>query len=166
MICCVTGHRPKGFPFPYKCTSTAYKSYQQAVKSKVAELVARGFTVFVVGMAQGADMDFAEAVLAQRQKGAEIVLEAAIPCPDQTKGWGIKEKMRYKAILKKCAEKTLVSDTYHNACMQKRNMYMVDRSDLVIAIWNGERHGGTWNTISYAKKQGKPIEFICLKEFC
>ena len=163
MICCVTGHRPKGFPFPYGRASANYRSYQLAVKNKVQELIARGFTVFLVGMAQGADMDFAEAVLAER--GCELALEAAIPCPNQTRGWGIKEKLRYHAILKRCTDKHLISNAYHNGCMQERNAYMVDRADLVIAIWNGERHGGTWNTISYAKRKGKLIEYIYLADF-
>lgn len=32
-----------------------------------------------------------------------------------------------------------------------RNEYMVDRSRLVVAFWNGEK-GGTWQTIQYALK--------------
>ena len=165
MVCCVTGHRPKGFPFPYDNTSSAYKDYLLALEKKVQDLIARGFDVFLVGMAQGVDMDFAAAVLNEKKHNDAITLEAAIPCPDQTRGWGIKEKLRYRSILRHCTGKKLVSSTYHNGCMQARNMYMVDRADLVIAVWNGERHGGTWNTISYAKKQGKPIEYIYLKDF-
>ena len=41
--------------------------------------------------------------------------------------------------------------------MQKRNEYMVDKSDLVIAFWNGEESGGTWNTINYAERKGKQL---------
>lgn len=48
--------------------------------------------------------------------------------------------------------------------MQKRNEYMVDKSDLVFAIWNRERLGGTWNTIKYAVKKGKSIRYIMLNE--
>jgi hypothetical protein len=33
-----------------------------------------------------------------------------------------------------------------------RNEYMVDRSRVVVAFWNGEK-GGTWQTIQYSLKQ-------------
>lgn len=39
--------------------------------------------------------------------------------------------------------------------MQKRNEYMVDKSDLVLVIWNGEMRGEIWNTINYARSKGK-----------
>ncbi len=48
--------------------------------------------------------------------------------------------------------------------MQKRNEYMVDKSNLVLAIWNGDKSGGTWNTIKYAMKKGKNIRYIMLNE--
>jgi len=40
--------------------------------------------------------------------------------------------------------------------MQQRNKWMVDGSDLVVALWNGT-DGGTANCIKYANKVGKPV---------
>ena len=40
--------------------------------------------------------------------------------------------------------------------MQKRNVYMVDHSDYVVAVWDGTR-SGTGNTVEYAKTKGKGI---------
>jgi uncharacterized phage-like protein YoqJ len=42
---------------------------------------------------------------------------------------------------------------YHPAKMQKRNEYMVDNSDFVIAVFDGEQKGGTFNCIKYALNQ-------------
>ena len=39
---------------------------------------------------------------------------------------------------------------------------MVDRSDLVFAIWNGKEEGGTWDTIKYARSKGKEIRYLML----
>ena len=44
--------------------------------------------------------------------------------------------------------------------VQVRNKYMVDNSDMVIACWNGDCIGGTWNTIRYAMNNNKII--ICI----
>ena len=41
---------------------------------------------------------------------------------------------------------------------------MVDKSDIVLAIWNGEKIGGTWYTINYALKKGKTVKYIYLCE--
>jgi uncharacterized phage-like protein YoqJ len=40
--------------------------------------------------------------------------------------------------------------------MQKRNEYMVDKCDKLLAVWNGTT-GGTHNCIKYAKSKGKEI---------
>ncbi len=39
---------------------------------------------------------------------------------------------------------------------------MVDKSELVIAEFNGIEKGGTWYTINYAKKTNTAIELIDL----
>lgn len=38
-----------------------------------------------------------------------------------------------------------------------RNHWMVDNSDGLIAVWNGDYRSGTGECLTYAKKQGKPI---------
>ena len=48
--------------------------------------------------------------------------------------------------------------------MLERNRYMVDRSDYVLAVWNGKQHGGTWYTMGYAIKQQKQLEILRLDE--
>ena len=48
--------------------------------------------------------------------------------------------------------------------MLKRNRYMVDKSELVIAVFNGTKSGGTWYTINYARRSGKQVEIIDLNK--
>ncbi len=112
-------------------------------------------------MALGVDMDFAEIVLKLRNK-YPIKLECAIPCPDQTLKWNDKDKLRYDGILKRADSVNLISERYTPECMLKRNRYMVDKSELVIAVFNGAKTGGTWCTIEYAKSRNKTIELIDL----
>lgn len=47
-------------------------------------------------------------------------------------------------------------DLYGRAAPLKRNEQMVDISDAVLAVWDGQSRG-TQYTISYAKKVNKPI---------
>ena len=48
--------------------------------------------------------------------------------------------------------------------MQKRNEYMVDQSDFVIVVWNGEKQGGTYQTFQYAQRKKKPFMIIDLHD--
>ena len=43
--------------------------------------------------------------------------------------------------------------------MEKRNRYMVDHADLLIAVWDG-RPSGTGKTVQYTQQQGKPALVI------
>ena len=42
---------------------------------------------------------------------------------------------------------------------KKRNEYMVDNSDYVIAVWNG-KPSGTGNTVKYARKNNKMVLLV------
>lgn len=48
--------------------------------------------------------------------------------------------------------------------MNKRNQYMVDQSDFIIAVWNG-KPSGTGKTIKYAKDKNKIIVIINSESF-
>lgn len=158
--CCCTGHRPKGFPFRYGIDRQRHKKYLQALERKIELAITEyGITDFISGMALGADLDFAEIVLKLRNK-YPVTLECAIPCPDQTLKWNVKDRLRYERIVKKADKVTLISERYTADCMLKRNRYMVDKSGLIIAVFNGIEKGGTRYTIKYAQSKHKPIELI------
>ncbi len=160
--CCCTGHRPKGFPFQYGIDGQKHTAYIQELEQKIKLAITEyGITTFISGMALGVDMDFAEIVLKLRKK-YPITLECAIPCPDQTLKWNDKDRLRNESILKRADVITLVSERYTANCMLKRNRYMVDKSDLVIAVFSGIQKGGTWYTIKYAKSKNIIIELIDL----
>lgn len=45
-----------------------------------------------------------------------------------------------------------------------RDKYMVDNCDLLIAVWDGMKVGGTWLTVNYAQKIGRPVIFYNFKK--
>ena len=164
--CCCTGHRPKGFPYPYGIDEQKHKEYLLRLKQKILIAVNDyGITHFISGMALGVDMDFAEIVLNLRdEERYPVTLECAIPCPDQALKWNAKDKLRYESILIRADEINLISNRYTPDCMLKRNRYMIDNSEIVIAAFNGIEKGGTWYTINYAKKENKTILLVDLRK--
>ena len=81
MICCVTGHRPKGFPFSRSSDGCEYTEYMDSLYREIEFLIKEGYVDFITGMADGADIDFAECVLTLRTSYEQITLEAALPYP-------------------------------------------------------------------------------------
>lgn len=164
MVCCVTGHRPKGFPFLYGSECIENDEYSTLLEMEIRHLIHKGYLDFISGMAEGADIDFAKKVLALREEYEFISLEAALPCPVSMPLKPADFHYDREEILGQSNKITVLAPHYYRGCMQKRNRYMVDKSDIVLAIWNGEKKGGTWDTIKYAQKQGKQIRYIMLKE--
>lgn len=50
-----------------------------------------------------------------------------------------------------------VSREYHDGCMLERNRYLVDHAACLLAVYNGERRGGTAMTVRYAGERGRRI---------
>ena len=59
-------------------------------------------------------------------------------------------------IIKKADFVKEINDHYFTGCYQVRNEWMVDRSNLVIAVFNGQK-SGTKNTVDYAKRKGVKV---------
>ncbi len=59
----------------------------------------------------------------------------------------VQQRERYFDIASKCNKETLIQNHYTADCMQKRNRYMVDQAEYIIAVWDG-RPSGTGNTES------------------
>ena len=110
-------------------------------------------------MALGCDIYCAEAVIKLKEMHGDITLEAAIPYSGQADNWGEYNRRRYERILSLCDKTTVIQESYSPSCMMRRNRYMVDRSSVLVACYDG-KPGGTWNTIRYA--MDKDVEVIQL----
>ena len=53
-----------------------------------------------------------------------------------------------------------VSEVWRRGVDRKRDRMMVNDCDVLLAVWDGIKKGGTWETIKYAMKKGKPIIFF------
>jgi len=157
----ITGHRPNKLNNDYDLTSPLVKKIKFEIQHIITQSNQPGSNLeLITGMALGIDTLFA--LLAIENK---IPFIAAIPCKDQEKMWVQKSKDLYQSILKNklCSIQMVSFKEYDLDCMNKRNEWMVDNCDLLIAVWDGIS-GGTANCIKYAVKKKKQIIYIDLKE--
>ena len=155
--CAFTGHRPQSLPFGFNETDERCVALKQTLRSEIIKLIENeGVTHFISGMAIGVDMYAAEIVLGLKASYPGITLESAIPCETQAAKWNEELRDRYFEIASKCDKETLIQKHYTADCMHKRNRYMVDQEDYIIAVWDG-RPSGTGKTVQYAQRQGKPV---------
>lgn len=158
LTCCFTGHRPKNLPWGYNKDDIRWFKLQNIIMKEIEKLVDEGYTHFISGMAQGIDIWCAKVVLNLKKDHPEITLECAVPCRSQSKKWPDEDKYEYYYILKNADKVTLISDKYTKTCMQDRNKYMVDNSDLVLAVYDKTQDkSGTAQTIRYAKEKNKKL---------
>ena len=162
VTCCFTGHRPDKLPWGTDESDPRYLAAKEALVNALERAYKAGYRHFICGMARGADLYFAEAVVALRGRFADITLEGARPCETQADAWPEEERQRYYKILDQCDYETLVQHHYDRGCMMRRNRYMVDRASRIIAVYDGVPKGGTAQTLAYALRKGLETDIISI----
>lgn len=70
------------------------------------------------------------------------------------------QKEHINALLDACAEVIVIQEEYRPSVYSKRNRYMVEHSDRVIAVYDGREKGGTVKTIRFAHQFRKQLREI------
>ena len=158
--CAFTGHRPHKFPWRYDETDSRCVALKAVLSEQIAMLVNTGFTQFLSGMAEATDTWSALSILGLREKNPAIKLHCILPCKEQADKWSASSRDRYHSILDRADSIVYVSRAYHKNCMLDRNRFLVDPAAVLLAVYNGERRGGTAATMRYAQKMGREIVVI------
>lgn len=144
-ICAFTGHR----------NLNEYCLDYKLLDRVVINLLKTGTTGFLCGMALGFDIAAAESVLSYKDDyGAKLT--ACLPCADQCHGFSERSKQKYFEVLERCDEVITLAPSYFSGCMHARDRYMVENSEILVSFLR-KQSGGTFYTVSYAKKLGKKI---------
>ena len=143
--CCFTGHRPDKMEL-------GEKEIKPLLEKAIDDAITDGYVTFITGMAMGTDIWAAEIVLERKKRNKDLHLICALPHPNFESRRSITEKMRFSKIIKNADLVKEINDHYFTGCYQVRNEWMVDRSNLVIAVFNGQK-SGTKNTVDYAKRE-------------
>lgn len=161
--CCCVGHNPQCFPFRYGCDGQKHAEYLFRLLNKI-ELAVSGYgiTRFISGLGLGAELDFAELVLALR--GAYGIALGCVPYRGQTENYKPRDRARYENIMKKADFNIDIFQSGAPDSDMMRLRYIVDNSDLVIGVYSGVLRKGKRYALNYAYITGKPVELIDLRE--
>ena len=161
--CAFTGHREGKLPWKGDEGDPRCVALKRYIFDAAEAVYRDGARHFLCGMATGCDMYFCEAVLELREEHPELTIEAAIPYECQSEQWPAALRRRYDRLVVECDFQTVVSRAYTPDCMMRRNRYMVDAADWLIAAYNG-MPGGTRATILYAMRTGKRVIQLPIQE--
>ena len=158
--CAFTGHRPQKLPFGLNEEDARCTALKEKLRKQIINLVENeNVTHFISGMALGTDLMAAEIVLDLKVSYPGITLESAIPCETQAVKWTVSQRERYYDIAAQCDKETMLQSHYTPDCMDKRNRYMVDHADFILAVWNG-KPSGTGRTVTYARGKNRTVIVI------
>lgn len=146
--CCVTGHR--------QIPQEQWADVENALRVEVRRAIEDGYVHFISGFARGADLMFAAAVAEQKQRYPGITLEAALPYAGRLDT----PDARFHELLMSCDAVNVACQCYVPYCFEQRNRYMVENSQLVIAVFDGRSSGGTAMTLRYARRLGREIRLV------
>ncbi len=155
--CAFTGHRPHKLPWRYNEADGRCLTLKAALSEQITRLVDAGMTDFYSGGADGVDCWASLIVLELRKKNPALRLHLILPHEGQADKWSDSAQERYHSILEKADSVEYVSREYYDGCMLDRNHRLVEAAGTLLAVYNGERRGGTAATVRYARKLDRRI---------
>ncbi len=144
--CCFSGHRPEKL----KAGPETVKAWLEA---RIDEAIADGYVTFITGMGMGADIWAGEILVRKKEKNPQLHLIAAAPYPTFSYRWNETWKKAYQDLWKKADLRIEVCKAFDNDAFEKRNIWMVNHANRLIAYYNGDE-GSTRRIIDYARQQG------------
>lgn len=152
MMIAITGHRPGklGGYRPKNPTEVGIRNKLGDILSR-AKLRYRDQLSIISGMALGVDTWWAEAAL-----GRDIPVHAYIPFEGQQRKWPRESQDQYWDLL----DQIQTTGTVRYVCdpgyaawkLMERNKAMVRDCDVLVAVWDGLKTGGTYHCISWAQE--------------
>lgn len=159
-----TGHRPNKL-YGYNLKHPKYLELNKLLESMLEEKIKDGYDTFITGGALGFDTVAFLSVKNLKKKYPHIKNIMAIPFKNQYIKWNEYDRRLY-ATMKTIADEIVYVDTldyykrtntvegeFHSNKLKIRNEYMIDNSDFLIALWDGDYKSGTGHCVNYAKKK-------------
>lgn len=90
------------------------------------------------------------------------MLVVVLPFEGHDAKWDERSKRRMDFLRQMCSECVVIGTEDCRESYIKRNCYMVDQADYLVAVYDNERNlrSGTMQTVRYAEKKKLPIILI------
>ncbi len=98
-----------------------------------------------------------EQALAKAALELDVPFTVAIPYPGRDNVLKKDSLVLYYELLAKAEEVFQISDTYCDTAVMECNCWRVDRADALLALWDYEFFGETFQVIDYALKNNKEV---------
>lgn len=166
-VCAFTGHRPGRFAFGYEQEHPDCTRLKNAIGKTIATLGAERCDHLYQRYGAGSrSLGGTGSSAAERGISGRLRLIAVQPCADQPQRWPHAAQREYQDILACCDERVCLHDHYTPHCMMERNRWMVDRADILLAVYDGSAGGGTAATVRYAQNKQKEIWLLDPDTLC
>lgn len=134
----ITGHRPERL-------GERINDVYNWIDTQFAKLGLENIEECITGCAKGVDTIFADCVIHN-----SLPLVCAFPYKH-----ALSEP---EQIMRDCAKEVYFqTEEWYKACYLDRDKWMVDRTDVVLVVWDGIPKGGTYYTKKYAEDKGKTV---------
>ena len=158
-ICAFTGYRPSKMPWGYDETDARCAEFRFRLREALEYLIGRGYADFLSGGALGFDQMAARIVLSLREKYPWIRLIMVIPFDGQADRWSEDQRRAWLHIIEASDRVVHISHEYDRGVFFRRNRYLVEHADLLLAAYAGQP-GGTAGTVAYARRHGVRVARI------
>lgn len=133
------------------------ENLSERLENAIQTLCEEGFDTFLCGMAEGFDLQAAEAVIRVRKRLPDpVYLIAVIPHRGQAQRFPYPVREVYESVLACADDSITLSESYSTGCFHARNDYLVDHSAVLLCYYNGSK-GGTQYTVRRALRSGLRI---------
>ena len=156
----VTGHRDLADQTSLR---PAIRAALQGLAERFLGSEAEPRLLVISALAEGADRLVAREVLA----GPDAELEAVLPLPDQeylADFVADESKTEFAELLDRAVTVWRAPPgSSREEAYERAGRHVVDRSDVIIALWDGQPsrgRGGTATVVSYARDQGVPLAWV------
>ena len=83
-------------------------------------------------------------------------------CPwnGQADKWAEEDRKRWRQVLELSDKVVFMSGHYEKSVNFRRNAYLVDNAQMLLACYNGDQRSGTGQTIRYAHRKGIKVSIL------